>query len=65
MELWAAAYAVNPKNAHTCQNYGINLSINNGVQKAIEVLEVARRMPEVDRVDVSKCYTRELLIFRS
>ena len=51
MELWAAAYAVNPSSAHTCQNYGINLSINNGVNKAIEVLSHAVDMPLVDRID--------------
>ena len=56
VELWAAAHAVNPKSAHTCQNYGINLSINNGVPQAIEVLESARRMEEVDRVDSDEIF---------
>ena len=56
VQLWGAAFEVNPASAHTRQNYGINLSINNGVERAIEVLEGARRMPEVDRVDSDEIF---------
>mmetsp|Transcript_44863 Transcript_44863/g.83167 ORF Transcript_44863/g.83167 Transcript_44863/m.83167 type:complete len:219 (-) Transcript_44863:172-828(-) len=56
VELWAGAYSVNPTSAHTCQNYGINLSITGQVPKAVAVLSGAVAMPLVDRMDCDEIF---------
>jgi len=58
VDLWAAAYAIAPHNAHTSQNYGVNLSLQGpeGVAKAIEVLGSAIKLPLVDRCDAGEIF---------
>ena len=56
VELWASAFAVNPNSAHTCHNYAINLSLKGDLRQAIKVLEHARGMDELDKVDSDEIY---------
>ena len=58
VDLWAAAYEIAPHNAHTSQNYGVNLSLQGpeGVAKAIEVLGSTIKLPLMDRCDADEIF---------
>jgi hypothetical protein len=58
VDLWASAFAVSPRNAHTSQNYGVNLSLSGpeGVAKAIVVLGAATKLPLLDRCDSEEIF---------
>lgn len=62
--LWGASHTVNPQSVHSCQNYAINLSLNNQALKAATVLESTRAFPEVDRVDTDEIYPMLALTLR-